>query len=112
MTEAQIEKATSLWFSKMQTRPKLVDFITEASGRLNSAGSDDGPDIYHYRAAEAEVIAAAEQTNKVAAIVSKSMVSGGSGGGMGSGQDITPEDIRAIIRKYVVKAPTRTLAEA
>jgi len=112
-TEAQIEKATSLWFSKMQTRPKLVDFITEASGRLNEAERYDSPDISHYKAAEAEVIAAAERTNKVAAIVSKSMVSSGGGaGGSGSGQDITQEDIRAIIRKYVVKAPTRTIADA
>ena len=109
-TEAQLEAATSLWFSKMHSRPTLIDFITKESGSLNSAGSDDGPDISHYRAAEAEVIAAAERTNKVAAIVSKSMVSGGSGSG--SGQDITPEDIRAIIRKYVVKSPSRTLADA
>ena len=71
------------------------DFISNESERerLNTTGDEGWSDISRYNAAA--------RTNEVATVVRQSMAVGG-GGGSALRLEITPEEIREIIRKYVV----------
>lgn len=90
-TDAQIQMKVDSWVGHMAAGTTTdADFISKESerGRLHTIGDDDWPNISKYNAAKAEILVAA-----------------GSGSGSGSGvpgRDLTQEDIRAIIRKYVV----------
>lgn len=88
-TDAQIQMKVDSWVGHMAAVTTTdADFISKESerGRLHTIGDDDWPIISKYNAAKAEILVAA-----------------GSGSGSGvPGRDLTQEDIRAIIRKYVV----------
>jgi len=85
-TDAQIQMKVDSWVGHMAAETTTdADFISKESerGRLHTIGDDDWPIISKYNAAKAEIL-----------------VAGSSGV---PGRDLTQEDIRAIIRKYVVE---------
>lgn len=88
-TDAQIQMKVDSWVGHMAAGTTTdADFISKESerGRLHTIGDDDWPIISKYNAAKAEILVAAGS---------------GSGGG-GVREFLGMQDIRAIIRKYVV----------